>query len=1528
MALITFTNLVVNGDFELVIANGTTAGSNQWSSNFANNPTRQTNPTPIHNEGGSYALQNTGSVNGAAYAQLSSNIAVTAGRKYWLSCLTRFEGTKYSYTIQFYNNTTALANGISAYIIGGGTEGVRNTWFKYDGGAAVGAQSAGGIWTSPTTVNNFPLRIQWSGGNGNQLRHNWLDNLMMIDYTVLSQAPYNLNDTGILSYARIINQIHGYWNGSKVIDIPDGPLTINTTQTLGNGRRGESYSEFIDVSGGWTPYTFVLQSGQIPQGLNLNESTGEISGTISNIVGNYGTRNFIIQVTDGINTLVSKAYSIFVDASPIIITQTLPNMVEGIPVNFQVQGDGSVGMMWSVIDGVFPNGISISSSGLISGTTDDLDGDYTVTLKVDNGINPPATRTYLFSISSKPFIVNDSFSDAISGELYNEEIILSGAEPITVAQTDGDLSIIGIYVIEDNGKWYLRGTPVVPDHNTYIFTLTAENELGQYQETFNLVVGVKPTIITTTLPYVIQGSAYSTTLQGSGSTPTSFRLVSGNFPTGIILNPNGTIYGTTSVLGTFNNIVIEISNIYGVSQRTFTLTVNQPTENATITTNTIPNGSVGTSYSFQVVATGFPIPTFGTTVANFPPGLSINSAGLITGNPTTPGSYTFTLVATNNTGTVQTDSRIYTVVIGSTPQITAVSPLTGTQGRVFIQSISATGYPTPTWSATGMPSGMTINTTNGSLQWNNPIAGSYNISVTVTNSSGYDTKPFVINIMLPPQITTSSLPRGVLNQLYTPFTMTATGDGTKLWSIVESSFPNGMSISSTGIISGTPTEYGSFSIFIQVETEYGINARSFNINIDGPPIWISPTNLPDAGDGAPYTYQLVVDGTPPFTFGVASSSILPPWLSLNPNTGELSSSNPIVGIYNFSLTCTNNIGTSTKAFTLEVKTPSILNDSTLYSKLNTPFSVTFEGGGQPPFTFTWISGNVPSGLYWDGVDTLSGIPDIPGIYPFTISVQNALSSNTKDFTLYVGDFVVITTESLTIGEVNVFYSDTLTVTGTPPISLTMTGSIPGLTYNPSTRIISGTPTIAGLYSLIFTGTNILGSVVKQFNVLITEPTAIPPPNITNTTLMNGILGIYYSDFVLATGDHLIWSWFSGIYPIGLELNQYTGEISGIPQGLGGYFTFSVICFNEGGYSIQSYTIFIATPPLIITHSAPEGILNQPYYFDINVVGDPTITFSLVFPDILPSGLTLNSSTGEITGTPDTVEEITFRIKAANSVGENIAIYTINIIKPITGKTYMIGTNSVEVKQVKQLFVQGSTIKEALEGYVYDGKGILVYKKVSFDEPNNNNMLFMRFNNTTGNLVNINSLYNLFINFTGGPELLTALLAWEEGDVDDILEDGGLADITLSPGNACLLTITWKGGMFSLSGTTNNSYRDVLISAGGVFSGDFDIPNSFMSNLFNNCTNYNQKMNDTFDASKWRPGSVGSNFMLNTWANTYIDELILKGDIWVGDIYPLQTNSAGINDVTLNFIKVDSKLISDYQSSSSWTNIDPNKFISW
>ena len=302
--------------------------------------------------------------------------------------------------------------------------------------------------------------------------------------------------------------------------------------------------------------------------------------------------------------------------------------------------------------------------------------------------------------------------------------------------------------------------------------------------------------------------------------------------------------------------------------------------------------------------------------------------------------------------------------------------------------------------------------------------------------------------------------------------------------------------------------------------------------------------------------------------------------------------------------------------------------------------------------------------------------------------------------MYVGDFPNIVNEYKPVGEVGVFYTNQMIVEGTEPVTLTLvSGSVEGLSFNSTTLVYSGTPLKSGLFQLIFKAENVLGSYQKTFNLLITEPSAVPPADITNDTLKNGVLGQSYSDFVLATGDDLEWAYFSGTLPTGLSLNNYTGEISGVPLGLGGTFNFAIICFNPGGFDIQSYEIFIATPPLIISRSLPDGTVGEIYLFQINAIGDAPISFSVVTPSGSETGLPLGlnlSSTGSFNGTINDVAGIyTFTVKAQNVYGIYTVSYSLTINDIITD--YL---NFVILKKVcDKLFIKNplsGTVKEVYE----------------------------------------------------------------------------------------------------------------------------------------------------------------------------------------------------------------------------------------
>jgi hypothetical protein len=161
--------------------------------------------------------------------------------------------------------------------------------------------------------------------------------------------------------------------------------------------------------------------------------------------------------------------------------------------------------------------------------------------------------------------------------------------------------------------------------------------------------------------------------------------------------------------------------------------------------------------------------------------------------------------------------------------------------------------------------------------------------------------------------------------------------------------------------------------------------------------------------------------------------------------------------------------------------------------------------------------------------------------------------------------LVLTTTDLPSATQGVSYSATLTASGgTPPYNWSITaGSLPaGLTLNPSTGLISGTPTAGG--KLFFTAQvsdaqSPTATTAKELSIIVHLP-PLTPLNITTTVLAGGKIGTNYTQTVEATGglQPYTWTLASGSLPNGLALNSATGKISGTPIKKGTYsFTLRV-----------------------------------------------------------------------------------------------------------------------------------------------------------------------------------------------------------------------------------------------------------------------------------------------------------------------------------------------------------------------------------
>ncbi|MCW1309937.1 MAG: Ig domain-containing protein, partial [Candidatus Nanoarchaeia archaeon] len=168
----------------------------------------------------------------------------------------------------------------------------------------------------------------------------------------------------------------------------------------------------------------------------------------------------------------------------------------------------------------------------------------------------------------------------------------------------------------------------------------------------------------------------------------------------------------------------------------------------TITPTTLPNATVNAPYSQTLTVSGGVAPyTWSITSGNLPPGLNLLPVGsdvyakIITGTPTTAGTYNFTVAVSDSSSTPLTGSVSYTLVVSSGPTppqpltITTTSLPSGLLGVSYSYTLQASGGTTPySWSATGLPSGLSCSS-SGQISGTPTQSGTFTVSVTVTDSA-------------------------------------------------------------------------------------------------------------------------------------------------------------------------------------------------------------------------------------------------------------------------------------------------------------------------------------------------------------------------------------------------------------------------------------------------------------------------------------------------------------------------------------------------------------------------------------------------------------------------------------------------------------------------------------------------------------------------------------------------------------------------------------------------------------------------
>ncbi|MBV9558747.1 MAG: putative Ig domain-containing protein [Pseudolabrys sp.] len=574
-----------------------------------------------------------------------------------------------------------------------------------------------------------------------------------------------------------------------------------------------------------------------------------------------------------------------------------------------------------------------------------------------------------FTITLQP----NTLPAATAGTPYNQTVTaVGGNAPYTFDYKSGSPTLPAGLTLHSSGL--IDGTPVSGGSVTVQIEATDSGaNTGFRTYTFNTGTAGGMSVNPGSLPDGSQGVAYSQTVTGSGGTgPYTFSLGSGSLPAGLSLASNGAITGTPTGTGASTFTINGLDSAGNTGSRSYT--VNIGGNILTVNPSTLSNGTQGSAYSQTVSATGGTGPyTFSVSSGSLPTGLSLNGAtGDITGTPTTPGAYSFTIRAldsVNNTGT-----RSYTVNIGSNIlTVNPGSPLpNGTRGTAYGATFTASGGTGPytfAVSSGALPAGLSL-ASNGALSGTPTAAGTYSFDVTATDSLfNTGTRSYSLTIdPAPLTINPASLPNGTVGTAYNQTIVASNGTAPYSYAVIAGALPTGLSLNGgTGAITGTPTTPGSYSFTIQGTDATPITgSRSYTVQIGSNILTIAPATLPNGTRGSAYNQTVTASGgTGPYTYAVTSGA-LPTGLALNTSTGAITGTPSGTGASAFTITATDSLAnTGSRAYSVNIGTVSLtVNPATLPAPIaGRPYAQTVSAtGGTGPYTFSIVSGSLPTGL--------------------------------------------------------------------------------------------------------------------------------------------------------------------------------------------------------------------------------------------------------------------------------------------------------------------------------------------------------------------------------------------------------------------------------------------------------------------------------------------------------------------------------------------------------------------------------------
>lgn len=795
-----------------------------------------------------------------------------------------------------------------------------------------------------------------------------------------------------------------------------------------------------------------------------------------------------------------------------------------------------------------------------------------------------------------------------------------------------------------------------------------------------------PLIITTpaTLPDAFSGKAYSTTLQASGGSGLTWSVDPNALPSGLTLSSStGVISGTVGNISGNSALtfVISVTDSYSrLAQQTFTMNWRQGVD-VELLDNSLLQMTVGNplyqSAGMNFFATGGTAP-YTWSATRLPPGVSLSSGGTFSGSPTTLGQFNIVLTATDSAGlsgsltiTVTTNEtllRIYDSSQNTPPLLKPVvlgTPLSATE---YFEAAGGTqtGY---TWTINGaLPPGISAGPAQGctgscSLNFTGTPAkaGTYTFIVQVTDSQNNSTtssQTWVVNSDgNGPTISTTTLPQATIGQAYTQQLAASGGVAPLTWTVLSGHLDSNLSVSGSGSLSGTPASpnecpngsglapRGSVPSTFVVEVtdangESDVQQLCVTSYFSQPTIQsVTPTIVSDGnaktitvtGTGFQQQSQLFVQYTQQPTVYVSPTELQ---VTLQPGLGspfilaggsQLSPGNWQIRVQ-APYTMPSNFG----SFTIALPPPTVASVQGSYGSTGAPCTPNFicefliSGSGFSYQTTFQVSGSsqnigifqVPNTLEpWKQITATNFVPPQPGSYTVQVTNPNQATGGSATAS---GTFQV--------------YADG------------------GIAPTPATFAPSFTQGDAGSSG---------GLLVQVAGIPSAQGTA------TVSTQSGGNW--------LTVGGQLSGSWTAGqnlsvgFNPAGLSSGSYSGSI---------LLNVTNVTGGPGPVTVPVNMTVLAPLAILTASNLPIAISGQIYSTTIVESGGTGLTWSLA-AGTLPSGLTLDPSTGIISGVP-TLPSGTVMASFTVGLQDSLGRFTSRVFTMTVNSPSTIGTQTATI----------------------------------------------------------------------------------------------------------------------------------------------------------------------------------------------------------------------------------------------------------